>query len=477
VVNAAEAVVKLFRDHGNRGDRKRARIKYVVHDWGVEKFRQVLAEYIGGALVLPKPVTVRDADQHLGWHPQGHGQFFYGLSIENGRVKDEGAFRLRSALRKLLTELKPSLRITANQDLLLCDLDESARGTIEKTLADHGVRRPEQVSRVKQLSMACPAIPTCGLAITESERALPTVIEQLEKELARLELADERLTVRMTGCPNGCARPYQSDIGIVGRSGEKYLIYVGGRLLGDRLSFPLRDLVPLNDIVPTLRPVLEQFKKDRQPSEGFGDYCTRLGTTELEKLLPPLPEKPSRLNHDEASQPTVNGGPHPHGTALASKPALTAPRTESVAMVLTPPETRPVPIPPPAKLSETFYAGQPREERADFTRRYASDGSVRDTVLYFYEEDSRAAGATPGAALRREAVYAGQVDPYRLHGARKLSDTFLVGPAGQELRDRRVDYIDGRPASITHYYYEGDRRASEAPSNAPLHRQVVEDVK
>jgi hypothetical protein len=345
-------------------------------------------------------------------------------------------------------------------------------------LADHGVRRPEQVSRVRQLSMACPAIPTCGLAITESERALPGVVTQIEQELIRLELTDLRMTVRMTGCPNGCARPYQSDIGLVGRSGEKYLVYVGGRLLGDRLSFPLRDLVPLNEIVPTLRRVLEQFKKDRQEGEGFGEYCTRVGTAELEKLLPPLPEKASRLNHEDgAPAPTRNGGPHT-AAPVASKPILAAPRTETVAVALAAPETNSVPVPPAPKLSETFYAGQPREERADFTRRFASDGSVRDTVIYFYEEDSRAAGARPGAALRREAVYAGQADPSRLHAARKLSDTFLVGSAGQELRDRRLDYhVDGRPASITLFYYDGDRRASDAPSNAALHRQVVEDAK
>ena len=174
MLNAAEAVVKLFRDHGNRADRKRARIKYVVHDWGVDKFRQVLSEYVGGALMLPKPVPVSGVELHLGWHPQGNGKWFYGLSVENGRVKDEGAFRLRSGLRVLLNELKPNLRITPCQDLLLCDLDASALPRIEKVLAEHGVRRPEQISGVRKLSMACPAIPTCGLAISESERALPS---------------------------------------------------------------------------------------------------------------------------------------------------------------------------------------------------------------------------------------------------------------------------------------------------------------
>jgi sulfite reductase (ferredoxin) len=285
LVPMAEAVVKLYRDHGNRADRKRARIKYLVHDWGVPKFRQVLAEYAGGKLALPKPLLVQTGDLHHGWQAQGDGQWFYGLSIENGRVKDDGACRLRTALRTLVQRLKPNLRITPNQDLLLCDLPEGAQRAIEHTLADHGVLRPDQFSTVRKLSMACPAIPTCGLALSEAERALPKLIDQLEAEFQRLGLNQEELTVRMTGCPNGCARPYQSDIGIVGRSGDKYTLYVGGRPLGDRLGFVLKDLVPLAQIVPTLVPVLHAFKAGREPGEGFGDYCTRLGVESVRALL------------------------------------------------------------------------------------------------------------------------------------------------------------------------------------------------
>src|SRR5262249_34860552 len=208
VLNAAEAVIKLFRDHGNRADRKRARIKYVVHDWGVEKFRKVLGECMGGELQEPRPVGVTGFETHVGWHPQGDGKWYYGISVENGRVKDEGSFRLRTALRTLVERFRPSLRITPVQDLLLCDLDSSALPEIERTLAEHGVRKPSELSLVRKLGMSCPAIPTCGLAISESERALPKVIDQLEVELKRLGLDNENISVRMTGCPNGCARPY-----------------------------------------------------------------------------------------------------------------------------------------------------------------------------------------------------------------------------------------------------------------------------
>src|SRR5262245_44516357 len=228
VFGAAEAVVKLFRDHGNRANRRRARIKYLVHDWGVDQFRDVLAGYIGGSLFMPKEVSVSGFDLHLGWHPQGDGQWYYGLSVENGRVKDDGHFRLRSGLRTLIERFQPEIRLTPMQDILLCGLDGTTRADIEKTFSEFGIVPPEQLSSTRKYSMACPAIPTCGLAISESERALPGIINELEDELEKLGLGDETIGVRMTGCPNGCVRPYQSDIGIVGRSGDKFTLFVGG---------------------------------------------------------------------------------------------------------------------------------------------------------------------------------------------------------------------------------------------------------
>jgi sulfite reductase (ferredoxin) len=287
VVEAAEAVVRLFRDHGNRSDRKRARIKYLVHDWGIERFREVLRSYPGGNLAEPRPVQVSGFEAHLGWHEQGDGKYYYGISVQNGRIKDEGNLRLRSGLRQLIENLAPSLRLTPLQDILLCDLDLAARAVIEQTLRESGIPRPEQLSRVRQYSLACPAIPTCGLALSESERVLPSIIEQLEGELKRLGLENERLSVRMTGCPNGCVRPYQSDIGLVGRSGDKYTIFLGGHVLCDRLNFLFKDLVYKDDLVPTLVPVLEHFASERDGLESFGDYCHRLGVKQLLAFLPP----------------------------------------------------------------------------------------------------------------------------------------------------------------------------------------------
>jgi sulfite reductase (ferredoxin) len=490
VVGAAEAVVRLFRDHGNRADRKRARIKYLVHDWGVEKFRAVLSGYIGGTLREPLPVEISGVESHLGWHPQGNGKWYYGISVENGRVKDEGPFRLRSALRSLIEQLQPGVRLTPMQDILLCDLPSSAKVQIERTLAEFGVLRPDQISNLQKLSLACPAIPTCGLAISDAERALPGIIDQLEAELKRLGLEEEKLSVRMTGCPNGCARPYQSDIGLVGRSGTKYTVYVGGHVLGHRLNFLLKDLVPQSEIVPTLRPLLERFKQERQPEESFGDYCHRQGVERLQSFLPqqkaevvhvtskshngePVVAASTKSRETQspitvgARLPVANGSEHPvqHSESSADGAGLV------LREVASPPEGR---CSGDVLRSERFLAGPRDEERTDYVYHYNSDGSVRETVVNFYGEDHRAAAAHAGQSLRRQAIYQGRVDPGRLYGARKLSDIRYVGAPGQEQKDVQLDYhADGQIAESIVFYYEGDLRASVAPSGAAVRRAVA----
>jgi sulfite reductase (ferredoxin) len=473
VVGTAEAVVKLFRDHGNRADRKRARIKYLVHDWGAEKFRQVLSEYIGAPLAEPWPARVSSYDPHLGWNPQGNGKWYYGLSIHNGRVKDEGTLRLRTGLRAIVERFQPTLRLTPLQDVLLCDLDAGARPEIERILAEHGITPPDQVSTVKKFSMACPAIPTCGLAISEAERLLPTLLEQLEVELKRLGLENEPLNVRMTGCPNGCARPYQSDIGIVGRSGDKFSLFVGGRILGDRLNFMLRDLVPQAQLIPTLVPLLENFTQTRQPREGFGDWCHRLGLENLQALLPeavPSGHGANRLTAEkETASSASNNGQSAEVHANGHAPVAPALGKSGETFV-------PVAELKPLKRRETLLQGPAGSELPDYRFVCNSDGSVRQTVVSFYEKDQRAKDAHPGDALYREATYAGEVDAYNLHAACKLSDTYYEGSAGHERRDRTVEYhADGRVATTLIYFYDGDLRASAAASGAPLRREVAYD--
>ncbi|MCA9236332.1 MAG: NADPH-dependent assimilatory sulfite reductase hemoprotein subunit [Planctomycetales bacterium] len=280
-VDVAVAIVKVQRDFGNRADRKIARMKYLIANWGLERFKQKVEEYYGAALPAPRDVAVNDHNDGMGWHAQGDGKFFYGLNIENGRIKDEGDFRLKTALREICGTLAPPLRLTPHQSLIFCDLAEDDRGKIEEILGRHGVPTTEETSAVRRWSMACPALPTCGLAITESERALPGMMDQLEGVLAELGLADEAFTTRMTGCPNGCARPYNSDVGLVGKTKGKYTIFLGGRREGDRLNFVYKDLVPEEEVVATLASVLTYFRDDRQPGESFGDFCHRKGQDDL----------------------------------------------------------------------------------------------------------------------------------------------------------------------------------------------------
>ncbi|MCH5377120.1 MAG: NADPH-dependent assimilatory sulfite reductase hemoprotein subunit [Planctomycetes bacterium] len=280
-MDVATAVVKVQRDFGNREDRKIARLKYLIHDWGLARFKAKVEEYYGGPLPDPQPDDVADFNDHLGWDEQGDGKLFYGLNVENGRIHDDERIQLKSAIREICSRFDPGIRLTAHQSLLFTDIDPSNRDEVEAILHRHHVKLSEEISTVRRWSMACVAWPTCGLAITDSERALPGLIDRLEAELAKLGLENERFTVRMTGCPNGCARPYNCDIGLVGKARGKYTVFVGGRLLGDRLNFVYRDLVSLEDVVPTLVPLFAYFKQDRQPGESFGDFCARKGLEDL----------------------------------------------------------------------------------------------------------------------------------------------------------------------------------------------------
>jgi sulfite reductase (ferredoxin) len=273
----AEAIVKVQRDFGNRSDRKTARLKYTIHTMGLEAFRAKVEEYFGKPLAPCHPADVHGFDDHIGWFEQGDGKYFYGLNVENGRVHDTDGFRLKTALRRILHDLRPGVRITAHQSLLFTDLAVTDRERIAKILHDHGVKTSEEISTLRRWSMACVALPTCGLAVAESERVLPGLIDSLEPEVAKLGLAHDAFTLRMTGCPNACARPYNSDIGIVGRTLGKYTIFLGGRLLGDRLNEQYKDVVPFEHLSQEITAVLACYKAERKSGETLGDFCHRKG--------------------------------------------------------------------------------------------------------------------------------------------------------------------------------------------------------
>ncbi len=279
VLNVAEAVVKVQRDFGNRVDRKIARMKYLVADWGIEKFRAKVEEYFGQPLTDCEPDDVTGVDDHMGWTEQGDGKLCLGINIDSGRIKDEEDFRLKTAMRTILSRFGMETRLTAMQSILLCDVDPANSDEIDSILREHGIAAAEELSLVRRYAMACPAFPMCALAITESERILPEIVGKLESEVARLALTDQPITLHMTGCPNGCARPYTPDIGLVGKAVGKYTIFLGGNPEGTRLGFIYQDMVPHADLISTIAPVLEQYKAGRSEDESFGDFCTRTKDT------------------------------------------------------------------------------------------------------------------------------------------------------------------------------------------------------
>ncbi|MDQ3426980.1 MAG: NADPH-dependent assimilatory sulfite reductase hemoprotein subunit [Gemmatimonadota bacterium] len=275
-VEAVRLVAAIFRDHGNRSDRRHARLKYLLAEWGTsrfcEEFRRRASFTLGPAVDLPA-LPFHD---HLGAHRQRDGRWFYGVFVQSGRIVDAEGHALKTALHEIVTRLRPGVSLTAQQNLLLTDLDADGVETAERILGAHGVTLPARLSAVRRFSMACPALPTCGLAVAESERAIPAILDRFEAELEALGLRDAPLTLRMTGCPNGCARPYTADLAFVGRSLGLYNVYLGGGLAGDRLVDLYRADVPTEELLETVRPLLARWAAEREGAEGLGDFYQRL---------------------------------------------------------------------------------------------------------------------------------------------------------------------------------------------------------
>jgi sulfite reductase (ferredoxin) len=281
LLEASKAIVLVQRDFGNRTDRKRARLKYTIDERGLPWFRSEMEKRFGKKTEDPHPIHWKEMENHLGWFPAGDGKWFLGLPVENGRVKDESTFRLKSGLKALAQKYQPVIYLTAQQDIILSGFEESQKSEIEQFLISYGVKPPSQVSHLRKDAIACPALPTCGLAITESERALPAVVDEIEKKIESLGLSDQRIMMRMTGCPNGCARPYNAEIAFVGKMVGFYNVYVGGNLEGTRLNVTYAEKVAQKDLASTVTPLLTLYKKERQTGEAFGDFCFRLGVERL----------------------------------------------------------------------------------------------------------------------------------------------------------------------------------------------------
>lgn len=277
VVDVAKAVLTIHRDFGDRTDRKHARLKYVIAERGVDWARAEVEKRAGITLAPNKPYNFTTTADLLGWRKAVDGSWFLGLFVTTGRVKDIQGHALKTALRQVADQF-PNIefRLSANQNLILANVSEADKAGITAILAQHGVKVENQASVLLTASMACPALPTCGLALGESERMLPGLIERIEKLLAETGLANEEIIIRSTGCPNGCARPYMAEIAFVDKAPGRYQVWLGGDVSGTRLNKIWKDVIKEADLENEFRPVFTRFAKERNAGERFGDWCDRV---------------------------------------------------------------------------------------------------------------------------------------------------------------------------------------------------------
>jgi sulfite reductase (NADPH) hemoprotein beta-component len=277
-----KAVITIHRDFGDRTNRKHARLKYIIQERGVDWFRDELQARSGVKLGPARPFSFTSQGDLLGWHQQADGNYFLGLFVENGRIKDVEGYGLKSALREVIAQFQPEVRLTASQNLLLVGVPGEQREAMDRILSGHGVSVQNPFTPTRLASMACPALPTCGLSLAESERVLPEILTRIEALLSELGLQDEEIVTRMTGCPNGCARPYMAELGFVGKAPNKYQLYLGGNVSGTRMNWLFKDSVKNEDIVTELRPLLTRFAAERTKGERFGDFCERVVRAEAQ---------------------------------------------------------------------------------------------------------------------------------------------------------------------------------------------------
>jgi sulfite reductase (NADPH) hemoprotein beta-component len=272
VVDVAKAVLTAQRDLGNRGERHHARLKYTIARVGLTAFRDEVERRQGFVFQPERPVTLASNLDRQGWFRRA-GQEHLQLFLPSGRVRDDGRTNLRTALRKLAHVHQGDIRLTGNQNLILTNVAPHTRAAIQAIVDEHALLAPRSALRLGALS--CVALPTCSLAMAEAERYLPSLLTLLEAKLTALGLGQEPIVLRMTGCPNGCARPYNAEIALVGRAPGIYDLHLGGNRAGTRLNTLVVKNLDEAEIVNRLHTLFERFARDRQPNEALGDFCHR----------------------------------------------------------------------------------------------------------------------------------------------------------------------------------------------------------
>jgi sulfite reductase (NADPH) hemoprotein beta-component len=275
-VNAVgEAVLTTQRDFGDRTNRKHARLKYTIQDRGIDWFRGEVEKRTGLKFEPARPYTFTTIEDPHGWHECADGTWFYGLHILSGRIKDVEGWPMKTTLREIAQIHEGDFRLTPSQNLTISGVSAAKKAEINAILEKHGLSNENNRSALRLNALSCVALPTCGLALAESERDLPSILGKFETVLDEAGLRDNAISLRITGCPNGCARPYLAEIGFVGKAPGKYALYLGAKYNGTRLNRLFSPSITIDDAVSTLAPIIKRYAKERRDDEGFGDFCDR----------------------------------------------------------------------------------------------------------------------------------------------------------------------------------------------------------
>jgi sulfite reductase beta subunit-like hemoprotein len=283
IIPLMETVVKVQRDHGGRADRKHARLKYLIDDWGWEQFRATVFEYAGREYPEPRGITPTDQPDYLGWHKQiQDGLNYVGAWIENGRIRDfaDGP-KFKTGLRAVAEQFDVDIRCTPHHNIIFANVADAEVDKLQAVLDAHGIPTDKGISTIRRLEMACPALPLCGLAMSEAERAMPGIMEGLEAA----GHGDADVLIRISGCPNNCSRPRSAEIGIVGSGADRHVLYVGGCYNGTRFCEPIAEKVPAKDLVAMIAALLDAWKAERNEGERFGDWSHRIGIDGLKPYI------------------------------------------------------------------------------------------------------------------------------------------------------------------------------------------------
>ncbi|WP_156469120.1 NADPH-dependent assimilatory sulfite reductase hemoprotein subunit [Cephaloticoccus primus] len=361
VIEVAKAVLTIHRDYGDRTNRKHARLKYVVQEKGAEWVTAEVNRRTGGLLGEARPYEFTTTADLYGWNRAVDGSLFLTLYVQTGRIKDSEGHTLKTALRQVAEQFPHiEFRLSGNQNVILANIPEGDRAAIDALLATHGVKTENQAPILHAASMACPSLPTCGLALAESERMLPGLIDRIARLGGELGLGGEEIIIRSTGCPNGCARPYMAELAFVGKAPGRYQVWIGGNASGTRLNRVFKEMIKEADVETELGPLFARWKAERVAGERFGDFAARVIWPELEVAAAAAAVEKAKADAEKAaalaareqakaSTTTSAGASSPGATSTTSTASTASAATEGESAAPSgAPRSAPVAKPEPA---------------------------------------------------------------------------------------------------------------------------------